>query len=231
MLNRLTGQVNPLQHTLGQALLAKAKLDKHSAKYNDASGITPSWFVTGTCGSRKARGDLFAKCDTRRNVETEVAAYHVARLSGLVDVAPCTVRHTARWARDLAGSLRSGMLVALRWSDYEMLYYNGPSNVFARRCKIFDYLIRNNDRHEGNMMVHDGHEVSVDHAISFGAFSYTRGGPAVHPDDWHCVVRLRESHILDLLVPLLGGLETRLFGQRLAALEKNERRWSRNAGS
>lgn len=228
MLSRLAGQVNPLQHTLGQALLAKARFDKHSVKYNRDSGITPSWFVTGMCGSRKTRGDLFVKCDTRRNAETEVAAYHVARLSGLVDVAPCTVRRTARWARELAGSARTGMLVALCWSGYKEMHYESPSDVFVRRCRIFDRLIRNSDRHTGNMMTYGGHQVSVDHAISFGASTYSRDGMAVHPDDWHCVQRLRDSPILDLLVPLLGSLETQQFGQRLAALKKDGRRRGRD---
>ncbi|KKM71839.1 hypothetical protein LCGC14_1426470, partial [marine sediment metagenome] len=91
MLSKLPPTIDPLKYTLGQVLLSSRKLRRTSFESNMKSGITSSWYGE-SAKVRGQTGKIFIKVDMIQNLRHEVAAYHVARLSGLVDVVPCTVR-------------------------------------------------------------------------------------------------------------------------------------------
>ena len=210
---------DPMGATVEQAILGKMHLRTADRVVNVDSGVCESWFMPASGAG--IRGQAFVKRDREEFAKREVAAYHVARISGLVDVAPCVVRPDTRWA---AGIPRVGMalVVAMCWTGYEQLRGEEPSNVYARRVRLFDYIIRNWDRHHGNSMLRGRHVVAVDHGFAFDDAN-TRT-PSVHCDDYECVRRLRRAgwRLLWLLNGLLDRSALNGFIQRLGALDVPE---------
>lgn len=95
--------------------------------------------------------------------EREAAAWEVAKVVGMDDmVAPAVIR-------EVGG--RRGVVIA--WQDGQVAYkagfderYDGEKD--AARAAIFDYVIGNRDRHNGNWMVRpDGRIALIDHGLAF----------------------------------------------------------------
>ena len=225
MLSKLPPTVDPLKHTLGQVLLSTCKIKATNLKNNMKSGITRSWFAESTEVHGQV-GRIFIKRDTLVNINHEVAAYHVARLSGLVDVAPCTVRMIyglkKGWSEAADKPHNKKCVVQMYLRNYEQGGYETKnSKSFYKRCRLFDYLIDNGDRHEGNVMSLDNHYVAIDNAFGFSGrncastprFDY-HWGKKFHVE----IERLRGSNILDLLVPLLNKTALKDFVSRLTAI-------------
>lgn len=105
----------------------------------------------------------------RRNIspgfstEREVGAWEVAKIVGMEDmVAPVVERTMGDWHGALIG-FQEGQ-VALNLSSDER--YDGERNL--ARAAIFDYVIGNEDRHQGNWLIgKDGGLRLIDHNLAF----------------------------------------------------------------
>ena len=221
MLGKLLPTVDPLKYTLGQVLLSGCKIERSKIEDNEYSGISDSWFADATKIKGK-EGRVFIKHDEAKNLNHEVAAYHVARLSGLVDVAPCTVRLVSVGPTYEGPGNRHKCVVSLFWNGYEQGESDTDSAVaFRERCRLFDYLIDNGDRHPGNIMSNGDHNVAIDHAYGFST-EHCGGGPNSKrykrvKDVAQYIKNLRNSNILDLLVPLLEPEWLNGFIKRLSS--------------
>jgi hypothetical protein len=210
---------DPMAATVEQAILGKVRLRTAKRVVNMDSGVCESWFVPA--GAAGIRGQAFVKRDREEFAKREVAAYHVARISGLVDVAPCIVKPDTKWA---AGTphVNMALVVAMRWTGYEQLRDKEPTDAYSRRVRLFDYIIRNWDRHHGNSMLRGRHVVAVDHGFAFD--DAVHRAPGVHFDDYECIRRLRRAgwQLLWLLNGLLDRSALNGFIQRLGALDVPE---------
>ena len=207
MLGKLPPTVDPLKYTLGQVLLSGCSIRRKAIEDNEYFGVSYSWFADVT-KVKGQEGRVFIKHDEVKNLNHEVAAYHIARLSGLVDVAPCTVRLVSVDLYDEGPGNRHKCVVSMFWNGYERGDSETDSAVaFMERCRLFDYLIDNGDRHPGNIMSNGDHNVAIDHAYGFST-EHCGGGPNPKrckkaKNEAEYIKNLRNSNILDLLVPLL----------------------------
>lgn len=124
-------------------------------------------FEDGTSGvfkpsegeSEDARNDISNGYQTER----EVGAWEVAKLVGMDDLVTPAVKY------ELDG--REGALLA--WRDGELAKNIYPdSDAFdgktdLQRSAAFDYVIGNEDRHQGNWLVEGGKLQLIDHGLSF----------------------------------------------------------------
>ena len=224
MLSKLPPTVDPLKYTLGQMLLSSCKIKGTNLENNMGSGITSSWFAKAT-KIHGQTGKVFIKQDNFRNLQHEVAAYHVARLSGIVDVVPCTIRLVhglkERWAEETDKLHKGKCVVQLYLKNYERTESDTKqAKDFYRRCRLFDYLINNGDRHGGNVMSYGEHYVAIDNAFAF--FNNCNNGPQLDNLKFKKfsveIERLRSSPVLDFLMPLLDSEALKSFVKRIAAL-------------
>ena len=221
MLSKLSN-VDPLLHTLGQALLSSCQIDSNNLENNMHRGVSFSWVADASCGDHQS-GRVFIKGDRHNYLRNEIAAYHVARLSGIVDVAPCTVRVVDHLTTNCEKLVTRECMVMMFLTGYETVSEKigaSASDMFKRRCRLFDFLIDNGDRHTKNMMVRDTHEVAIDHAFGFSEDNHIPKKFKMHEDDLKFVRQLRASPILDFLRPLLPPKSLINFVARLSLLPK-----------
>ncbi|MCC6137576.1 MAG: hypothetical protein IT287_03020 [Bdellovibrionaceae bacterium] len=127
------------------------------------TGLSPSYIVDLDNNSKI----IFKPCVDAMgvaNCNSEVAAYKVDQIAGF-DLVPETVFKTI----DINGSPQKGSgQLYLDFPDAESAPGRPVSQEAKIKQNIFDYLIQNTDRHDGNYLVKpNGDVVSIDHGMSF----------------------------------------------------------------
>jgi hypothetical protein len=220
--------LDALECTTPQVLLKNSRVVDGSLDYNNMAGMSASYFVSVRYKGRKSTR-VFAKVDELGIARREVAAYHVARLSGLVDVAPCTIQNLKWLGKDIHTTKpKHVVLVEMMWpKEYKEIGHGYPSSKFGQRLRLFDHLIVNSDRHSGNMMfkkwARRKHEVAIDHGL---CFNYDRlGSYQVTAINYAYIERLRADWlILELLEQLLTPSNFKDFVGRLQRIKVIKKR-------
>ena len=136
----------------------------------------------GGNGSSIARGNITPGKDTER----EIGAWEVAKRVGLQDMVPPVVEKVVDGKRGALLAYKNGKAAHCLDGDAQ---YDGKENL--ARAAVFDYVIGNEDRHEGNWLVEDADKGAdnaklhlIDHSLSFpegplGAFNHRMVNHAV----------------------------------------------------
>lgn len=166
----------------------------------------------------------------------ERAAYLVDRFFGINLVPPTVVR-------EIDGNIGSVQrFIADARTGYQISYNEKRTHSAFRveeiiRMRVFDYIISNSDRHDGNYLVKDGKLYAIDHGLSFFTESYGVGhlsnheGKTIPEDIKRKVQELLNSEYLksiftELMTELLDKEEVAALMKRL---EKFARTFSNNS--
>jgi hypothetical protein len=130
-------------------------------------GISETYKVTledGTVGNFKVDSGEFPAAG---RAENEVFAWEVAKIVGMEDmVPPATIREV-----DIGGTQRRGSYA--EWVEGAPAKRVRPDKMFGnseddvQRAAIFDFIVGNTDRHEGNWVINDGKIGLIDHNMIF----------------------------------------------------------------
>lgn len=148
----------------------------------------------------------------------EIAAFEMNRLLGLDNMPPTVFRTIGR----RKGTLQlwaDGTITEKKWAKDKIL---PPEVLPANRQKwdmdVFDNLINNTDRNQGNILIDKNWRlILIDHTRTFARdFSLPNPEKVVHCSRglWHNLRHMDETKVRSLLSPYLSSLEMEAFFRR-----------------
>jgi hypothetical protein len=102
---------------------------------------------------------------TDHQMERELAAWQVAKIVGMHDLVPASVKRTLGDSVGALMEFRVGKIANNIWEADKQ--YDGKTD--SQRAAMFDYVIGNTDRHGGNWLVNEntGKLSLIDHGLAF----------------------------------------------------------------
>ena len=178
------------------------------------------WVFTHADGTKsfvKGASAVGAVCRKDASPRHERAAYLVARALGFRTLVPTTVL-----------SKVGGRVVSVQaWVDGDVASRRRGGGWLTIHPKIqtFDYIINNQDRHSGNLMVQGKRAYrAIDNAFSFGTTEQSLPSSFIFKPAWYALLN-NPQRLKAQLVPLVGVTATRAVLGRLRRLaDAHERR-------
>jgi hypothetical protein len=197
-----------------------------AVKFEDLKGgVSTTFTVTLEDGSKA----VFRSTERYGKAEHDVGAFEVAALVGMDDIVPAAAVRTLDTPY---GKMRGALC---EWQEGEktshLLFDDmyGESLHDERRAALFDWVIGNRDRHEGNWVVDDGQIRLIDHNLTFDDDVYS--GMLTHLWENDAVSEPEFKALAKPYIDNLAKIRTRLVDigvdeWRIASLEARVRRLS-----